>query len=93
MKFSQNSATPEDAPFGFVQLSTLKADSMSIGFPIIRWHQTADVGYVPNDVMPNVFMSTPLDTYDPADGYPGGIHPRLLIKYRLGVRGKVARIG
>ena len=28
--------------------------------------------------MKNVFMSSPLDTYDPAEGYPGGIHPRYL---------------
>jgi hypothetical protein len=33
-------------------------DSSYIGwFPWIRWHQTFDVGYVPNNVVPNVFMA------------------------------------
>ncbi len=76
-KFSQVSGgTNEDAPFGFVQLASWKPDSIDSGFPVIRWHQTADVGIVPNPRMRNVFMSSPLDTYDPKDGYPGGIHPR-----------------
>ena len=57
-------------------------DEQSLGFPVIRWHQTADMGVVPNPKRPNVFMASPLDTYDalPAnasiDAYPGGIHPR-----------------
>ena len=76
-KFSQVSeGTNKNAPFGFVQLSTWRWNSDYNGFPVIRWHQTADVGYVPNAKMLNVFMSSPLDTYDPKSGYPGGIHPR-----------------
>jgi len=75
-EFSQNSETSALAPFGFVQLSTWRPDVLDSGFPVIRWHQTGDIGYVPNDQMTNVFMSSPLDTFDPADGYPGGIHPR-----------------
>ena len=70
-EFSTNSATSPEAPFGFVQLSTWRPNSTDAGFPVIRWHQTADVGYVPNDLMKNVFMSSPLDTFDPADG----LHP------------------
>ena len=76
-KFSQVSGgTNEDAPFGFVQLASWRPDTTDNGFPVIRWHLTADVGIVPNPYMRNVFMSSPLDTYDSKEGYPGGIHPR-----------------
>ncbi len=34
------------------------------GYPWIRWHQTFDVGYVPNNVVPNVFMAVALDLRD-----------------------------
>ena len=27
------------------------------GFPVLRWHQTADVGAVPNQALPKVFMA------------------------------------
>jgi len=88
-EFSTHSATAEDAPFGFVQLASWRPDELAAGFPVIRWHQTADVGYVPNDVLKNVFMSTPLDTYDSKEGYPGGIHPRYkqIVAERLAVAG------
>jgi len=74
-KFSP-AGTSIDAPFGFVQLASWRPDTLDLGFPVIRWHLTADIGIVPNQRMPNVFMSSPLDTYDPQEGYPGGIHPR-----------------
>ncbi|KAH9508988.1 hypothetical protein Btru_048482 [Bulinus truncatus] len=56
-KFS-NGQTRSDFPFGFVQLSAKAADpSILVGFPDIRWHQTADYGYVPNPDMPkNTFV-------------------------------------
>ena len=76
LKFSQNSGTPADAPFGFVQIATQRADSINNNWSVVRWHQTADYGYAPNDAMHRVFMSTSLDTYDSASGYPGGGHPR-----------------
>ena len=38
-------------PFGFMQLSTNQAEDHWPGFPTVRWHQTADFGYVPNDLM------------------------------------------
>lgn len=38
-------------------------------FPIIRWHQTFDVGFVPNNVVPKVFMAVTLDLRD--DGSNG----------------------
>jgi sialate O-acetylesterase len=53
----------------FVQLSTSTNDSTAVGgFPWIRWHQTFDVGYVPNDVVPNVFMAVALDLRDDHNG-------------------------
>ncbi|CAF1151004.1 unnamed protein product [Adineta ricciae] len=76
------SNTDSTFPFGFVQLSTREATGNVIGgFPWIRWHQTFDVGYVPNDVLPNVFMATAMDLRDDK----GGIHPRnkLDVGYRL----------
>ena len=74
--FSDNSATSPSAPFGFVQLAALAENSINAGFPVIRWHQTADMGYVPNSALPDVFMAVAMDTFDPKEGYPGGIHPR-----------------
>ena len=34
----------------------------------IRWHQTFDVGSVPNNVVPNVFMTVALDLRDDEGG-------------------------
>ncbi|CAF1481865.1 unnamed protein product [Rotaria magnacalcarata] len=50
-------------------------------FPLIRWHQTFDVGYVPNSVVPKVFMAVALDLRDD----PNNIHPRTKhdVDYRL----------
>ena len=70
-EFSSHADTRRDAPFGFVQLYTNKG-SDSTSAPIIRWHQTADQGLVPNDRMKNVFMAVAIDTYDEKNG----IHPR-----------------
>merc|ERR1712039_496226 len=44
---------------------------------------------VPNDRLQNVFMASPLDTYDDKDGYPGGIHPRYkqIVGERLAIAG------
>ena len=87
--FSSNSNTAPEAPFGFVQLASNQPDSQGLGFPVIRWHQTADYGYVPNDRLKNVFMASPLDTYDNKEGYPGGIHPRYkqIVGERLAIAG------
>merc|ERR1711936_253243 len=87
--FSTNSNTAPDAPFGFVQLASWRPDNMDAGFPVIRWHLTADYGYVPNDRLQNVFMASPLDAYDDKGGYPGGIHPRYkqIVGERLAVAG------
>ncbi|VDI28937.1 sialate O-acetylesterase [Mytilus galloprovincialis] len=65
-------------PFGFVQLAPNRDRSkydISTGFPDIRWHQTADMGYVPNYYMSNVFMAVAMDLPDFSSPY-GSIHPR-----------------
>ena len=38
------------------------------GFPWVRWHQTFDVGYVPNNVVPKVFMAVAYDLRDDPNG-------------------------
>ncbi len=53
----------------FKQLSTAtNVTSYVGGFPWIRWHQTFDIGYVPNNVVPNVFMAVALDLRDDSNG-------------------------
>ncbi|XP_033833264.2 sialate O-acetylesterase [Periophthalmus magnuspinnatus] len=71
-------------PFGFVQLSTYKRHSTDDGFPEIRWHQTADYGFVPNPRMMNTFMAVAMDLPDETSPY-GTIHPRYKedVAYRL----------
>ena len=34
-----------------MQLGTMGANNPNPSFPVIRWHQTADYGFVPNEVM------------------------------------------
>ncbi len=52
-----------------LQLSTDRNDTTRVGgFPLIRWHQTFDVGYVPNNVVPKVFMAVTLDLRDDPNG-------------------------
>ncbi|XP_028275015.1 sialate O-acetylesterase [Parambassis ranga] len=59
----------------YVQLSTYKKYSTDDGFPNIRWHQTADVGFVPNPRMKKTFMAVALDLPDETSPF-GTIHPR-----------------
>ncbi|KAM6988355.1 sialate O-acetylesterase-like [Tautogolabrus adspersus] len=77
MAFHQGSGgqTAPDFPFGFVQLSTNVNVSTDDGFPDIRWHQTADIGYVPNARMKRTFMAVALDLPDKTSPYLT-IHPR-----------------
>ena len=44
--------------------STERAPEVDKYFTDIRWHQTADYGYVPNPRMKNVFMAVSLDIAD-----------------------------
>ncbi|NWS77944.1 SIAE acetylesterase, partial [Crotophaga sulcirostris] len=62
-------------PFGFVQLSTYRRQSPDDSFARLRWHQTADVGVVPNARMPGTFMAVAMDLGDERSPY-GSIHPR-----------------
>ncbi|XP_060559464.1 sialate O-acetylesterase-like [Ruditapes philippinarum] len=75
-KFSQSGGTRQLFPFGFVQLAGFTPDfSVSVGFPDIRWHQTADYGYVPNHRLRNVFMAVAMDLPDFTSPY-GDVHTR-----------------
>jgi len=48
-----------------LQIATAETTGKEVGgYPWIRWHQTFDVGYVPNNVVPNVFMAVALDLRD-----------------------------
>ncbi|NXG23449.1 SIAE acetylesterase, partial [Grallaria varia] len=62
-------------PFGFVQLSTYRRQSPEDSFARLRWHQTADLGVVPNARMPGTFMAVAMDLGDEHSPY-GSIHPR-----------------
>ncbi|NXH45267.1 SIAE acetylesterase, partial [Dicaeum eximium] len=62
-------------PFGFVQLSTYRRWSADDRFARLRWHQTADLGVVPNARMPSTFMAVAMDLGDEHSPY-GSIHPR-----------------
>lgn len=91
--------TDEIFPFGFVQVQTITynmcvhyelqlaangADNTTAGyFPELRWSQTADFGYVPNDVLKKVFMAVAIDLGDP-DSPHGSVHPR--DKQDVGIR-------
>ncbi|KAG7333024.1 hypothetical protein KOW79_003159 [Hemibagrus wyckioides] len=66
--------TAQDFPFGFVQLSTYRKVHND-GFPEIRWHQTADYGFVPNERMKKTFMAVAVDLPDIFSPW-GSIHPR-----------------
>ncbi|XP_071327684.1 sialate O-acetylesterase [Trachinotus anak] len=77
MAFHQGSGgqTAIDFPFGFVQLCTFIKGSTNGSFPNIRWHQTADFGFVPNQRMKRTFMAVAVDLPDQTSPY-GTIHPR-----------------
>ncbi|NWY15040.1 SIAE acetylesterase, partial [Aphelocoma coerulescens] len=67
--------TEQLLPFGFVQLSTYRRRSADDSFARLRWHQTADLGVVPNARMPSTFMAVAMDLGDEHSPY-GSIHPR-----------------
>ncbi|CAG5130235.1 unnamed protein product [Candidula unifasciata] len=93
-KFS-NGQTSALFPFGFVQLAPNRDDpTISVGFPDIRFHQTADWGYVPNRDMPNVFMAVAMDLPDFNSTY-GSIHPRdkIDVGLRLSLSGLAVAYG
>ncbi|KAG8434692.1 hypothetical protein GDO86_012884 [Hymenochirus boettgeri] len=79
-----NGQTDRHFPFGFVQLSTYMKFDKKDKYPDIRWHQTADYGYVPNPKMINTFMAVAMDLGDETSPY-GSVHPRdkQTVAYRL----------
>ena len=51
------------------QLGTEPNETTSIGsIPTTRWHQTFDIGHVPNSVVPKVFMGVACDLRDDPHG-------------------------
>ncbi|XP_059172853.1 sialate O-acetylesterase-like [Physella acuta] len=73
---ASNGQTSANFPFGFVQLApNSPSPGPTSGFTDIRWHQTADRGYVPNPDLNNVFMAVAMDLPD-FDSPSGAIHPR-----------------
>ena len=52
-------------PFGFVQLAAFVNQRDHYTWPKLRYHQTSDYSYVPNDAMENTFMAVSMDTNDP----------------------------
>ncbi|XP_007950328.1 sialate O-acetylesterase [Orycteropus afer afer] len=81
-------------PFGFVQLSSYLSKTSKNDFPQIRWHQTADFGYVPNARMPNTFMAVAMDLCDRNSPF-GSIHPRdkQTVAYRLHLGARAVAYG
>ncbi|XP_019325925.1 PREDICTED: LOW QUALITY PROTEIN: sialate O-acetylesterase [Aptenodytes forsteri] len=57
------------------ELSTYHRQSPDDSFARLRWHQTADLGVVPNARMPGTFMAVAMDLCDERSPY-GRIHPR-----------------
>ncbi|CAH1801235.1 unnamed protein product [Owenia fusiformis] len=74
-RFNARGGTPGDFPFGFVQLAPWRNQLVQTGFPDVRWSQTANIGYVPNNNMPRTFMAVAIDTPDYNSPW-GSIHPR-----------------
>lgn len=51
------------------QLSTYRRVSADDSFARLRWHQTADLGVVPNARMPSTFMAVAMDLGDEHSPY------------------------
>ena len=91
-RWSQNSGTSLNFPVGLVQLGPLanppeeKETRKNDGslFPLIRWHQTMDQGFLPNSEEQNGFSAVSFDTY-----YNGTVHPhnKQLPAQRLAIAG------
>ena len=90
-RWSQESDTSPNFPVGLVQLGPLanppepefRKNDGSL-FPLIRWHQTMDIGFLPNAFEPNGFSAVSMDTY-----YNGTVHPhnKQLPAQRLAIAG------
>lgn len=56
-------------PNSALQLSTYRRQSPDDSFARLRWHQTADLGVVPNARMPGTFMAVAMDLCDERSPY------------------------
>ncbi|XP_067675402.1 sialate O-acetylesterase-like [Haliotis asinina] len=77
LKFAEGSGgqTSNMFPFGFVQLAPYRKGKVASDWSTMRWHQTADYGYAPNERMKNTFMAVAMDLPDFTSPV-GNIHPR-----------------
>lgn len=53
----------------YLQLCTFTKYSKDLSYPEIRWHQTADFGFAPNQRMRKTFMAVALDLPDESSPY------------------------
>lgn len=53
----------------YLQLCTFTKYSKDLSYPEIRWHQTADFGFAPNQRMRKTFMAVALDLPDETSPY------------------------
>merc|ERR1711915_548807 len=88
-QWSQSSDTAAHFPVGVVQLAAMAnppSEKKNDGeyFPLIRWHQSLDQGFLPNKFDYNMFLAVALDTY-----YNGSVHShyKTLPGKRLGIAG------
>lgn len=94
--YGTDKLTAREFPFGFVQLSSFypKTNEDGAGFPVIRWAQTANYGYVPNLKEQNVFMAVAMDLGNKSAIY-GSIHPpdKQDVGFRLALAGRAIAYG
>eukprot|EP01084_Bolivina_argentea_P254232 427379_1 len=91
--WNQSSGTDVMFPFGYVQLApwndgnnnTCNGNQNCLNVGIVRWAQSCNFGYVPNEKMKNVFMATAIDLGQNDIGF-GDVHPR----YKLQVGQRLA---
>ena len=65
----------QDIPLSIQLAANGNTNQTAGGFPVVRWAQTANYGYVPNDRLQNVFMAVAMDLGDPQSPF-GSVHPR-----------------
>ena len=59
--------TAADAPFGVVMLADSTDEGWGCNVPQLHWAQTGNVGYLPNEHLPNTFVAAAHDLADPWD--------------------------
>lgn len=85
---------PLSLPSQLAAYGSDNSSSFTPGFPVIRWAQTADYGFVPNPRLPAVFMAVAMDLGDPTSPF-GSIHPRDKqdVGHRLALAGRAIAYG